>query len=142
MVLTSALYAETGNQEHKVNEPVIALQGYSPVSYFTRNIAERGNPEFAVKYKDKIYHLASQQQAEVFHKSPQQFVPLFAEYCPYSLTLGRQVRIDPTSFKIIDGKLLLFHKSEEMDGLREWNDYGNDQELFEKANQEYLRYNF
>ena len=138
----SGLGAEPANQMPAMKEPQIAIQGYSPVSYFTWNIAEKGNPVFAADYNGKVYHLTSAEQAKEFQANPQKFVPLFAEYCPYSLALGRQVSIDPTNFKIIDGKLLLFHKSEEMDGLKQWNDHGNDQELLEKANQQYLRYTF
>lgn len=142
MAFTSGLSAEPGIEKPGAQEPTLAIQGYSPVSYFSRNMAEKGSPEFAVAYDGKIYHLTSQQQADDFQKTPQQFMPLFAEFCPYSLTLGRQVSIDPTHFKIIDGKLLLFHNSAELDGLKRWNDYRNDKELLEKANRQYLRLKF
>ncbi|MEX2516340.1 MAG: YHS domain-containing (seleno)protein [Gammaproteobacteria bacterium] len=137
MVFAPSLAAEQGSQE-----PKIAIGGYSPVSYFTRDIAERGSPAFAVEYDNKIYHLTSEEQVQTFQENPQQFIPLFAEFCPYSLTLGRQVGIDPTNFKIIAGKLLLFHNSKELDGLARWNDHNNDQELLDKANQEYLKVRF
>lgn len=142
VVFVSGLNAEPDIEKSGNREPHIAIQGYSPVSYFSRHIAEKGSPEFAVEYDGKTYHLTSQQQADDFQKNPRQFIPLFAEFCPYSLTLGRQVSIDPTNFKIIGSKLLLFHKDEEMDGLKQWNDHGNDQELLEKANQQYLRFQF
>ena len=142
VVFASGLNAEPGIEKSGNQAPPIAIQGYSPVSYFSRHIAEKGSPEFAVESDGKTYHLTSQQQANDFQKNPQQFIPLFAEFCPYSLTLGRQVSIDPTNFKILDGKLLLFHKDEEMDGLKQWNDHGNDKELLEIANQNYLHFEF
>lgn len=142
VAFASGLSAEQGMEKSGNREPHIAIQGYSPVSYFSHNIAEKGSPEFAVEHDGKIYHLTSQQQADDFQENPQQFIPLFAEFCPYSLALGRQVSIDPTRFKIIDGKLLLFHNSAELDGLKQWNDHGNDQELLEKANQQFLRIKF
>lgn len=142
MAFASALAAHNDIEKSATQESNIAIQGYSPVSYFSRKIAEKGNPAFAVAYDGKIYHLTSQQQAKAFRKNPKAYMPLFAEFCPYSLTLGRKVSIDPTNFKILDGTLLLFHKDEEMDGLRQWNDHDNEQELLEKANQQYLRFKF
>lgn len=142
VVFASGLNAEPSIEKPGIQKASVAIQGYSPVSYFSRNIAEKGSPDFAVEYDGKIYHLTSQQQAEAFREDPKAYIPLFAEFCPYSLTLGRKVSIDPTNFKIIGSKLLLFHKDEEMDGLKQWNDHGNDQELLEKANQQYLRFKF
>ncbi len=111
VVFASGLNAEPGIERSGSQELNIAIQGYSPVSYFSRNIAEKGSPEFAVEYDGKIYHLTSRQQTETFRENPEAYIPLFAEFCPYSLALGRKVSIDPTNFKIIGGKLLLFHNS-------------------------------
>ena len=36
-----------------------AIGGYSPVSYFTKNEAELGSPEFAVEHDGTVYWLAS-----------------------------------------------------------------------------------
>lgn len=142
VVVVSALGAEPGVEKPDHQELNIAIQGYSPVSYFSRNEAEKGSPEFAIEYDGKTYLLTSQQQADKFRENPAAYIPLFAEFCPYSLALGRQVGIDPTNFKIVGGKLLLFHNQGEMDGLKQWNDHGNEQELLDRANQEYLRFKF
>lgn len=136
------LLAFSLNAETSSSEPIIAIQGYSPVSYFTRHAAEKGSPEFAVEYNNRTYHLASSEQAEAFRENPDKFIPLFSPFCPYSLTLGRNVSIDPTNFKIVGDQLLLFHKSAELDGLKEWNEQDNDKELIEKARRNYLRYEF
>lgn len=58
---------------------------------------------------------------------------MFPNHCPYHLTLGRAVAIDPTNYKILDGQLLIFHKSEEMDGLEKWNSHDDEQELLRRA---------
>jgi YHS domain-containing protein len=142
LVFVSTLGAEPGVEKPDHQELNIAIQGYSPVSYFSRNVAEKGSPEFAVEYDGKTYLLTSQQQIEAFRENPEAYIPLFSPFCPYSLALGRQVGIDPTNFKIVDGKLLLFHNEGELDGLKQWNDHGNEQELLDRANQEYLRLKF
>lgn len=142
LVFASALCAEPGIEKSDRQEPNIAIQGYSPVSYFSRNMAEKGSPEVAIEYDGKTYLLTSQQQIEAFRENPKAYTPLFAPFCPYSLALGRQVGIEPTNFKIVDGKLLLFHNESELDGLKQWNKHGNEQELLDRTNQEYLRLKF
>ncbi len=123
------------------------IQGYSPVSYFTKNLAEKGSQQFRVEHKGKTYYLASARQVETFEQDPEKYLPLFSGFCPYSLTLGRQVAIDPTNFKIVGDALLLFHKSEEMDGLKRWNKESNNQylrerEMLERAKHNLLQLNF
>ena len=47
-----------------LDETRIAVQGYSPVSYFEKGIAEMGSPEFAVTHDGTTYYLTSAEQAE------------------------------------------------------------------------------
>lgn len=119
-----------------------AIGGYSPVSYFTKNIAERGSAEFAVEHKGNTYYLASAEQVELFTKNPAKYRPRYT-VCPYSLTLGGAVPLDPTNFKIVGGSLLLFHKTEESNGLQLWNDSPEDEQtLIELADKEYILLRF
>lgn len=128
----SALSAET-----KSTEPFI--DGYSPVSYFTVNTAEKGSAEFAVQHQGKLYYLTSAEQVEIFNQNPDKFRPRY-DSCPYSLTLGKKVPLDPTNFKVIADTLLIFHKTEGDDGLKLWNSKRADsteQELIKKADEQY-----
>ncbi len=145
------IIAATLPHTHKKQQEIAAvtpeIEGYSPVSYFTKNLAEKGNQQFMVEYKSKSYYLTTARQAEIFKQDPEKYVPLFGGFCPYSLTLGRQVAIDPTNFKIVGGVLLLFHKSEEMDGLKRWNKESNhqylrEQEMLERARNNLMRLDF
>ncbi|MFK8068360.1 MAG: hypothetical protein AB8D52_08945 [Gammaproteobacteria bacterium] len=104
--------------EHSSKAP--SIDGYSPVSYFTVNKAEKGSPDFTVEHKGRIYYLTSVEQVELFYKNPEKYRPRF-DVCPYSLSLGKRVPLDPTNFKVFGDTLLLFHKSEEVDGLALWN---------------------
>ncbi len=119
-------------------DEAVAIGGYSPVSYFEKHRAEKGSPDFRSVYAGNVYYLASAEQLETFEAAPEQYVPEFAELCPYSLALGRQVAIDPTRFKIVDGHLLLFHNSAELDALEKWNAAPNEDELLRKARQKYM----
>lgn len=99
----------------------VAISGYSPVSYFTEGRAERGSPEFSVAHDDETYYLTSREQVELFRADPDRYRPRHRA-CAYSLALGRVTPLDPTNFKIVGDTLLLFHRSEEKDGLLEWNE--------------------
>ncbi|MEM1439275.1 MAG: YHS domain-containing (seleno)protein [Pseudomonadota bacterium] len=101
--------------------PAPAIEGYSPVSYFTEYKAERGSPEFAVEHDGSVYYLTSEAQVDLFNANPDKYRPRH-KTCPYSLALGMVLPLDPTNFKVIDGYLLLFHRSDEKDALLEWNE--------------------
>ncbi len=122
--------------------PPLAIKGYSPVSYFERGRAEQGSAEFSSVYNGFRYHFTDAEQVATFQADPARFEPLFTEHCPYSLTLGRAVAIDPENFKIVGGHLLLFHRSDEMDGLQEWNQADDDQGLLEQARSQYTLFRF
>lgn len=119
-----------------------SLDGYSPVSYFTENKAERGSPEFAVVHDNNIYYLTSRAQVEIFRKNPDKYRPRH-KVCTYSLALGKVRPLDPTNFKIVDGTLLLFHRSDDLDGLERWNKSElSEQEMLRRADSNIFRLRF
>ena len=131
-------YSQNTNYENQ--QP--AIGGYSPVSYFTKNIAEQGSAEFAVKHGGDNYYLTSAEQVELFTENPAKYRPRY-KVCPYSLPIGGPLPLDPTNFKIIGGSLLLFHKTEKSDGLKLWNESPEDEQtLIELADKEYILFRF
>lgn len=98
----------------------IAIDGYSPVSYFEKGIAERGSAEHAVAHDGKTYHLASASQAEMFAADPNKYLPAHDGACAFGATKGETFPVDPTNFKIVDGRLLLFLKNDEVDARELW----------------------
>lgn len=121
MVLLAALLGPAGLAQD-TGTPAVnpAIGGYSPVSYFTENKAELGSPEFSVEHDGRLYFLTSQEQVEIFAKNPDKYRPRHRS-CPYSLAFGMVLPLDPTNFKIIGDSLLLFHLSDDKDGLKDWN---------------------
>lgn len=110
-----------------------SIGGYSPVSYFTENKAERGSPEFAVEHDGRVYYLTSEAQVALFNANPDKYRPRHRS-CPYSLAYGMVLPLDPTNFKVIGDSLLLFHRSEEKDALVEWNNSElSEEELLRRA---------
>lgn len=111
----------------------IALSGYSPVSYFTKNLAEKGRTDFAVEHNGVTYLLADKQQAELFKADPARYAPAFGGWCAFGMSVSDKFPIDPTNFKIVDDQLMLFLRNEHIDARKLWNQ-GEKQELKTKAN--------
>ncbi|MEM6511946.1 MAG: hypothetical protein AAF660_02950 [Pseudomonadota bacterium] len=137
LVATTALADDT---EAEAKAP--AIGGYSPVSYFTENKAERGSREFSVEHDGRLYYLTSAAQVEIFNDNPDKYRPRHPS-CPYSLAYGMVLPLDPTNFKIIGDSLLLFHRSEEKDALLEWNTSElSEEELLSRADANLFRLEF
>jgi len=112
-------------------EKQIGISGYSPVSYF-ENAAELGKPEFSATYQGVTYHFTSQDQVAKFNANPEKFVPAFGGTCAFGHSIEKEFPVDPTSYKIVGGRLFLFLKNATVDALKLWND-GDEKELVEKA---------
>lgn len=112
-----------------------AIGGYSPVSYFEHGEAQLGSAEHAVTHEGEIYYFTDAEQRQRFLTDPERYAPLFPHHCPYNLALGRAAAIDPTNFKIVAGRLLIFHLSAEMNARDEWHKYDSEeqQKLLQRA---------
>ncbi len=129
---TLLLYSLVASADEVHGQPP-SIGGYSPVSYFTENKAERGSKDFAVEHDGRVYYLTSNEQIELFNANPEKYRPRHPS-CPYSLAYGMVLPLDPTNFKVIGDSLLLFHRSEEKDALLEWNSSElSEEELLRRA---------
>lgn len=99
----------------------VAIQGYDPVSYFEGK-AQKGNASFYFFYKGVRYEFISQQHLELFKTTPDKYEPAYGGWCAYAMgATGEKVEIDPTKFKIKEGKLYLFYYSIINNTLNKWN---------------------
>ena len=135
----SLLAHEAARAGEPAGVPGLAIDGYSPVSYFTKGVAEQGSADHAVQTADGMtYYLASAEQAALFRANPEKYRPRY-RYCPFGLVYGKKLPLDPTNFRIVAGHLLLFHRSAEQgDGLAAWkNEQLTDSELLQRADGAY-----
>ncbi len=110
----------------------VALDGYSPVSYFTRGRAEKGDARYAVEHQGVTYYVASKGQAKLFKKNPDRYVPQYGGWCAFGMAVRDKFPVDPTSFKVVDDKLYMFLKNTSVDARMLWNK-GSERELMKKA---------
>jgi YHS domain-containing protein len=109
----------------------LALQGYDPVSYFDGK-AQEGNSKFAVEYKGILYNFSSGNNAAKFRLNPDKYEPAYGGWCAYAMgEKGEKVKVDPETFKVINGKLYLFYNFWGNNTLEDWNK--NEKPLKEKA---------
>ena len=103
-------------------EKTTAIQGYDPVAYFVEAEALKGKKEFTATYKGIAYCFASFENKELFLKNPSKYEPEYGGWCAYAMGLsGEKVSINPSTFKIVEGKLYLFYNSFFNNTLKDWN---------------------
>ncbi len=119
---------------HSFNLPStgVALEGYCPVAYFAVNKPVKGKREFASTHNGVTYYFVSADARKMFDESPQKYLPAYGGWCAFGMAVNDKFPVDPTNFKIVDGRLMLFLKNQNVDALQLWND-GNKSELIAKA---------
>ncbi len=119
---------------HSYNLPStgIAIEGYCPVAYQQENKPVRGSAEHASLYNGVTYHLSSANAKAAFDKDPEKYIPAFGGWCAYGMAVQDKFPVDPTNFKIVDGRLMLFLRNVNVDALEKWNQ-GDEQVQVKKA---------
>tara|TARA_R110000868_G_scaffold91434_4_gene253574 strand:+ start:379 stop:780 length:402 start_codon:yes stop_codon:yes gene_type:complete len=111
-----------------------AIEGYDPVAYFTENKAIKGDKEFALNHHGVIYWFKNLENKNTFKKDPSKFQVAYGGWCAYAIgESGDKVKIDPKTFKLVDGKLLLFYNFYFNNTLTKWNE--NESMLKTKADE-------
>ncbi len=104
------------------NKKKVAIQGYDPVAYFTEGEACKGDNAITFSYQKVVYHFSSEDNKELFKQSPEKYSPQYGGWCAYAMGKdGTKFSVNPSCFKIFDGKLYLFYKKLGINTLDSWN---------------------
>ena len=119
---------------HSYNIPSsgLALEGYCPVAYFAVNKPVLGKAEYASDHNGVTYHFVSADAKKAFDADPEKFIPAFGGWCAFGMAVNDKFPVDPTNFKIVDGRLMVFLKNKSVDARALWNQ-GKKMELVKKA---------
>jgi YHS domain-containing protein len=99
----------------------LGLEGYDPVSYFESKPVE-GKSEIQWTYQGITYRFSSAQHLSDFKISPSKYEPAYGGWCAYAMGQnGEKVKVDPETYKILDGKLYLFYNFWGNNTLTDWN---------------------
>lgn len=116
------LKAQDHDKSYYNLEDGIAIQGYDPVAYFTVKKAVKGSKKFQAKNDGVTYYFASEANKKMFADNPKKYTPKYGGWCAYAIgDSGEKVKIDPETFKIIDGELYLFYNFFPVNTLNKWN---------------------
>lgn len=120
LTMTPALAAD--KHKHNVDSGNLALKGYDPVSYHTQDKPAKGKGDITLEYAGDVFRFADEDSREKFKADPARYAPAYGGWCAYALADdGSLVDIDPTNYKIVDGRLMLFYKGWYGDALKKWN---------------------
>ena len=99
----------------------VAIEGYDPVSYFDLKPVP-GDAKYQFNYKGVTYQFSSQENLTKFRSSPEKYEPAYGGWCAYAMAdTGEKVKIDPETYKIVDGRLCLFYNFWGNNTLVTWN---------------------
>jgi peroxiredoxin Q/BCP len=99
----------------------LAIGGYDPVAYFTDGQTRQGEPALRARYRGVTYQFASQKSLDQFLAGPAKFVPTYGGWCATAMANGEKVEIDPTNFKVNNGRLFLFYKGLWGNARKDWD---------------------
>lgn len=115
----------------------LALEGYDPVSYFTGKPQE-GKPQYKLSSNGITYYFVNQGNLGKFKAEPEKYAPAYGGWCAYAMgESGEKVKVDPQTFKIVNGKLYLFYNFWGNNTLTDWNK--NENGLKSKADQNWRK---
>ena len=113
--------SEDIRKKHYNIKKSIALEGYDPVSYFDGKPIE-GSSKITFTYKGLIYLFSTPANQTRFKSAPEKYEPAYGGWCAYAMgESGEKVKIDPETYKILDGKLYLFYNFWGNNTLDDWN---------------------
>ena len=85
----------------------VALKGYDVVAYFTEGKPVLGNSEFHYEWNSAQWQFSSAANRDLFAADPSKYAPQYGGYCAFGVSEGHKAKVDPTVWKIVDGKLYL-----------------------------------
>jgi YHS domain-containing protein len=85
----------------------VAIHGHDPVAYFVDGKAVAGRAEHRTTVGAATYWFASEANLQLFKADPGKYEPQYGGYCAYGVAQGYKPDIDPTAFRIVDGRLYL-----------------------------------
>lgn len=115
----------------------VAIEGYCPVCYLAANKAVKGTSKIAHDYNGVTYWFVNEDARNAFIANPKKFLPAYGGWCALGAAMGQRFPVDPTNFKIVDGRIMLFLKNAKFNTLDNWNQ--NEAEMLSKADENWKK---
>jgi peroxiredoxin/YHS domain-containing protein len=119
--------------QYNLNKREPALQGYDPVAYFESKSSQKGQSNLISRHRGVTYQFANEGNRRKFATDPDRYLPTYGGWCATAMAEGRKVEIDPTNFKITNGRLFLFYKGWLGNARKDWDK--NESEFTRRADE-------
>lgn len=114
--VSSVFASDASHWYFQHNEEGVAIGGYDVVAYFNQKKAVEGKPDLKLGHHGLTYHFSNKENLEQFKAAPEKWLPQYGGWCAFAMGVDQEkfgfaqqrFRSDPTSFKLINGKLFLF----------------------------------
>lgn len=116
VVLLSSASALAG--DFNTTQEGVAIEGYDSVGYFSAGEARQGDRVYETEWDGAIWRFATARERDAFAEDPAAYAPQFGGFCANGLSQGHKVTGNPEIWRIIDGKLYLFHAER---GRQRWD---------------------
>jgi len=113
----------------------VSIEGYDPVAYFAEGGGKptKGEKRRAFTFRGVTYRFDSQRNLERFKTNPDRYEPAYGAWCAWAMSQGSLAEVDPKSFEIRNGRLLLFYKGLFNNTREKWNDSDDQDALADRA---------
>ncbi len=118
------------DQNVTAGEP--AVTGYDVVAYRDGK-PTKGSEKFTSVYEGNTFQFATEANWKKFADSPEAYAPAYGGWCAWAMLDGDKVEVDPETYKIVDGQLLLYYNGFFGNTLKKWNKVGDDKGQAAKA---------
>lgn len=88
-------------------EDGVAVRGTDVVAYVTQGRAVPGRAEFTHAWQGAAWRFASAANRDRFAAEPGRYAPAYGGFCAFAVSEGYTAPIDPTAWRIVDGRLYL-----------------------------------
>ena len=137
ILLASSVFAQDNKSrlaEYNLKDNDLAIQGYDVVSYFMGEPL-KGKENLTYTFNGAVYWFNSEENIGLFKRQPEKFEPAYGGWCAYAMGInGEKVKIDPKTYKIIEGQLFLFYNFYFNNTLIDWN---KDEQVLKRTADQY-----
>ena len=108
-ILAAGLIAGPAFAGGAVNKTLFgtALDGYDSVAYHTLDRPVEGSRQFSYEWRGATWRFVSAKHRDLFAADPVRYAPAYGGYCAYGMVQGAKIDIDPSAWRIVNGKLYL-----------------------------------
>lgn len=112
LMSTGACFAgKFDGKAYYVDKEGQGLHGYDLVAYFKEGKAVQGNTKFSLQHEGVTWNFSSAEHQDLFKANPSKYLPAYGGYCAWGMMKGYKAKVEPTAWKIVEGKLYLNYNS-------------------------------